>query len=275
MALQPLLPTTGLTGWNYLKATMSRQMEVFDRSPDIQRDVEYLKENLKNDMSLDDFMADNRLLRISLSVHGLGEEAYKKAFVRKILEEGGYSQDAFAVRLNNPQYLDFTKMFDFSSGTLSRINTMDEIVQQYKDEMFEQELGNVDDNMRLALNFEREIINIPKGISSEKAGWYKVMGSLPLRRVMETALNLPPQLSQIDLEQQVGIFADRAEKLLGIESIQDFTKPEVVEKAIQRFFLNDQLRSGPSTSTPGSAALALLQGGAIGSGGLAGLISSF
>ena len=229
---------------------------------------------MKDGLSLDDFIADNRLLRITLEAHGLGEEAFKKAFVRKILEEGTTDTSAFAVRLNNPDYLSFAGQLDFSDGTLSLQDDVDTISTQYRDQSFEVELGNVDNDMRLALNFKSDIGALAESVSSDRAGWFRVMGSLPLREVLEGALNLPTEFSQIDLDQQAQIFEDRAERFLGIENFSDLADPEVQENVIRRFLLNQQLANGPSINTPGFAALTLLSG-SVGAGGLSNLLASF
>jgi len=98
---------------------------------------------------------------VALGSFGLGDEIDKGAFVRKVLEEGTEDRSAFAVRLNNPDYLDMARVFDFSSGELALSDTqVSEITKGYQQETFEVALGEVDNSMRLALNFKREIAEI-------------------------------------------------------------------------------------------------------------------
>jgi len=48
MSFSPVLPSTGLTGWNFLKASLPTQTELFEKSPEIQRDLEYFEDNIRN-----------------------------------------------------------------------------------------------------------------------------------------------------------------------------------------------------------------------------------
>lgn len=274
MPFTPAIPTGGLAGWNFLQSSLDKQTEIFNRSPDIQRDVDYFRENIGSLTTLDEFMSDRRLLKVALGAFGLGEEINKGAFVRKILEEGTTDSSAFAVRLNNPDYLDLAETFSVSDGNLSiNSTTAEQIIADYQKESFEVELGNVDNSMRLALNFRTEIAELANAGLSENAGWFRAMGSVPLRTVLEGAFNLPTSFSQLDVDRQKEILSDKANQLLGGKTVDIFSNPEVVESAIRRFLVTEQINQGPSTTTPGFAALSIL-GGGLGSAGIANLLLS-
>jgi len=106
MPISPVLPTSGLTGWRFLNDSLETQETLFNSSPDISRDVDYFNENIGDIKTLDDFMGDRRILKVALGAFGLGDEINKGAFVRKVLEEGTEDRSAFAVRLNNSDYLE-------------------------------------------------------------------------------------------------------------------------------------------------------------------------
>lgn len=261
MPISPVLPTSGLTGWRFLNDSLETQSKLFNSSPDIARDVEYFIENIKSVKTLDDFMGDRRLLKVALGAFGLSEEINKGAFVRKVLDEGTADSSAFAVRLNNSDYLDMARVFDFSSGELSlsdsQISTM---VGLYQDEAFEVSLGEVDNSMRLALNFKRDIADIANQGLSENAGWFKVMGSVPLRTVLESAFNMPSGFSQLDIDRQKELLSDKANSIFGGKGVDVFKDPEAIETAVRRFLLQEQIANGPSANTPGAAALSILTG---------------
>jgi len=275
MPFTPIIPATGLAGWNFLKSSQSTQTEIFNRSPDIQRDIDYFAENFSSVNSLDDFMSDRRLLKVTLGAFGLSEEINKGAFVRKILEEGTASNEAFAVRLNNPDYLDLANLLVVAGdGSLSiSADSADQIIQQYKTETFEVEVGNVNNSMRLALNFEREIAALASDGLTENAGWFKAMASVPVRTVLEGAFNLPEGFSQLDLDRQKEILADKAQSLYDGKTIEIFNDPEIIENTIRRFLLRQQIETGPTASTPGYAAISILNGG-LGSSGITNLLLS-
>jgi len=68
------------------------------------------------------------------------------------------------------------RMFDFSSGELSLSESdVDSLVTGYQQESFEISLGEVDNTMRLALNFKREIAELADKDLSESAGWFKAI----------------------------------------------------------------------------------------------------
>ena len=253
---------------------MDRQTEIFDRSPDILRDVDYFTENIKNVETLDDLMGDRRLLKVALGAFGLDEELDKGAFVRKVLEEGTLEDDSFANRLNNPNYIAIAKVFTFGDGFFFQSDDLtDQLVRQYKDNQFEISLGEVDDDMRLALNFKREIGAIAEKDLTEAGGWFQVMASQPIRAVIETAFNLPVSFSQIDIDQQAGIFADKAEQFFGGRNVDIFRDPQIIDDAIRRFQLTQQINNGPDLTSSAASALTIL-GGGLGSDGLANLILS-
>lgn len=262
MPIAPVLPTSGLTGWRFLNDSLETQEKLFNSSPDISRDVDYFNENIGDVKTLDDLMGDRRILKVALGAFGLGDEINKGAFVRKVLEEGTEDRSAFAVRLNNSDYLDMARTFDFSSGELTLSDSQRaNITKQYQEETFEVSLGEVDNSMRLALNFQRDIAEIAEQGLSENAGWFKVMGSVPLRTVFESAFNMPSGFAQLDIDRQKELLSDKANSLFGGKSVDIFKDPEVIETTIRRYLLQEQVANGPSANTPGSAALSILTGG--------------
>jgi len=262
MPISPVLPTSGLTGWRFLNDSLETQEKLFNSSPDISRDVDYFNENIGDIKTLDDLMGDRRILKVALGAFGLGDEINKGAFVRKVLEEGTEDRSAFAVRLNNSDYLDMARTFDFSSGELTLSDSQRaNITKQYQEETFEVSLGEVDNSMRLALNFQRDIAEIADQGLSENAGWFKVMGSVPLRTVFESAFNMPSGFAQLDIDRQKELLSDKANSLFGGKSVDIFKDPEVIETTIRRYLLQEQVANGPTANTPGSAALSILTGG--------------
>ena len=274
MVFSPVLPATGLTGWNFLKASLPTQAALFEKSPEIERDLEYFEANIRDVKTLDDFMNDRRLQKVALGAFGLGDEINKGAFVRKVLDEGVAERTAFARRINNEDYIELATTFDFTDGDL-RLNTfqIDDIKQAYRDETFEIALGDVDNNMRLALNFQREITDLANRGLSENGGWFKAMGSVPLRTVLESAFNMPEGFSQLDIDKQKELLSDKANSFFGGKGVEVFQDPEAVETTIRRFLLQEQIAAGPSSTTPGFAALTIL-GGGLGSAGIENLLLS-
>lgn len=278
MPLTPVIPNNGIAGWNFLQKTLDRQTEAFNKSPDIARDVAYFEANIGEVKTLDDFMGDRRLLKVALGAFGLGDEISKGAFVRKVLEEGTADRSAFAVRLNNSDYIEMAETIRVDQDGNVSISASDiaNISERYERQSFEEEVGNVDDSMRLALNFERKIKEFAGQGLSENAGWFRAIGSVPLRTVIESAFNLPGEFSALDIDRQKDILVDKANALFGGKTVDVFENPDNVQTMINRFLLRQQIESGPTASTPGFAALSILQAGSssLSSAGIANLLIS-
>lgn len=84
-------------------------------TPAVASSTARFKEGLAKVTSLDDFMANDSVYRYTLEAYGLGEMAYAKAFIRKVLEGGVSSQKSMANRLSDPRYRELAAAFDFAS----------------------------------------------------------------------------------------------------------------------------------------------------------------
>ena len=135
-------------------------------------------------------------------------------------------------------------------------------------------VGDADNNMRLAMNFRREMAELSKQ-GEEGASWFVVLGSKPLRQVFEKAFGLPAQFGQIDIDRQRETMRDKASALFGVDNLTAFKDPAAVEKTINRFLARAQIEEGSRSFSPAAAALTLLQSSSSsGSYGLLNLLAS-
>lgn len=277
MPVLPAIPVGGLAGLRFLDSTMERQVAVFDSSPDIKRDVEYFEQNAGSITTVEQLMADRRVLGVVLGAFGLDEDIDKRAFIRKVIDEGTLDPDAFANRLVDPAYknLSLTLGFGDLGGLLTIQTTRAKIVEQYKERQFEQAVGEVDVDMRLALNFRREAVDIAGSGASESTGWLQMLGSPPLREVVTTALGLPTSAGGVDLDQQVEDIARRAESLFGARSVSVLSDPENLDRMVDLFMLRkQQINGGLASTSAASTALSLLQASGLGGNAQANLFQS-
>jgi len=261
MDFRPAIPLGGYLGWRVFENSAARQFEIFEQSASVERDLEYFRENISTALTAEDLVADRRLLSVALGAFGLSDEIGKKAFIRRILDDGTESTDAFANRLNDPRWRDFSERFGYGNlgGTRVLLSEFrEEIASQFKIRTFETKVGDVDTDMRLAMNFRREIQKIAAGETVDRVGWFQIMGQTPLRTVVEKAFNLPSSIAVIDLDQQKKIFEDRANDIFDAKSPAVFSDPEIVEEVLKRFFLQTELSRGPTSTTRGVAALSML-----------------
>jgi len=261
MNFRPAIPLSGFIGWRVFEQSAARQLDTFKNLPSTTRELEYFRENISTALTAEDLVKDRRLLAVALGAFGLSDEIGKKAYIQRVLEDGTEKKDAFANRINDPRWRDFAERFGYGNlgGTRVLLSSFrEEIAQRFTERAFEEHVGDVDTDMRLAMNFRREIARIAENTSVDRVGWLQIMGQRPLRAVMEAALGLPASIGIVDLEQQRQIFEDKAQDLLGGKSPSIFSDPEIIDDVLRRFFLQTEIRNGPSNSTPGMAALSVL-----------------
>lgn len=260
--VQPAIPMSGLAGWSFLQSTYNRQLETFSDSASVKNDRAYMAEKLSKPVSLDDFMSDRRLLRVTMTAFDLGGEEWKGGFIRKVLEEAATPDSTFLERLNNPAYTKFAQTFAFEDGTLSLdADKIEQLGENFETAAFRIAVGDVDENMRLSLNYQQKIVDIAGTGSSNDAIAYRILGNPPVKAVMEAALNLPSDISKQPIEKQAEILRDKLRSSFGISDLSQLTDPDNVNAVIRRFHVMETVNNGPSAMTPGYAALTLLGGG--------------
>ena len=261
MSFFPAIPVSGFVGWRIFEQSAEAQKDIFAGVQSTQRNIAYFKDNLISADSAENLVKDRRLLTVALGAFGLSEEIDKKALIRRVLEDGTDDTRSFANRLNDTRWRNFAKAFGY--GNVAGAPTAspafrEKIANQYIDRAFEERVGEVNTDMRLAMNFRREIAIIAENSAEQDVKWLQIMGQKPLRQVVEAALGLPASIGSVDLDRQVEVFQKKAEALFGSSSPAIFTDPEVVDSALRRFFLQSDIQNGPSPSTPGMAALNIL-----------------
>ena len=269
MSFAPLLPATGVTGYKLLVATEARQREVFDRQPAIARDIAYFTENIGNVETPADLIADRKLLRVALGAFGLDDEINKGAFLRKILEEGSEDPEAFANRLVDPRYVNFTRAFGFGDigGARTGLTSFPaEITDAYRERQFEIAVGDQNESLRLALNFRREIKTYATMADPENTAWLSLLGDRPTRAVIEGAFGLPQDFGQLDVDRQRAVLQEKNLRDFGSKSLDVFLDDANVELAITKYLARQSILEGPSPTTPGATALTLLSFSSFGLG---------
>ncbi len=259
MSFQPQIPLAGIAGWRFLERTQPVQQATFEKGPQFARDIAYFTENVGKIETAADLVADRRLLKVALGAFGLSDEIDKKAFIRKVLEEGTTDPRALAMRLTEKAFREMSDAFGFGAET-GRRNAepgfAPKIVAAYKTRAFEAAVGESNNDMRLAMNLKREIGELAAG---EGASLFKVIGSKPLRQVFEKAFNLPSQFVQLDIDRQAEVFGDKLSKMFGKGDLTVFQDPTNVDKLITRFLAISQIETGAAAASPASGALTLLQ----------------
>jgi hypothetical protein len=238
MSFAPVVPFSGVLGWEFLKRSEATQSATMARQPILQRDEAYFRSRIGEIDTAEELVSDRRLLRISLEAFGLEQDLNARAFVRKVLEEGTLTTDALANRLTDPRYKEMAATFGFGNFSVpsTKISTFaDGVMARWKVARFETAVGAVNNDMRLALNARRELAELARDDGTERSKWFRVLGNPPLWEVMRKALGLPRSLGSQDIDRQAAVLQSRARSVFGAETVSQFSDPARTEQAIRRF----------------------------------------
>lgn len=259
MAFQPVIPMSGIGGWKFLQATYDKQLQSFARSPQVRNERNYMIDKFAEPMSVENFLKDTRLVRAAMTAFDLSGEEWKKGFINKVLKEVGDPESTFLARLNNSKYTAFAKALAPENGMISLSPDQVAIMAvRFERNSFESAVGEIDDNMRLALNYQADIASIVGNGSSDSAIAYRILGDLPISSVLKTALNLPQDTSKLPVERQAEILTTGLKRAFGVGKLSELASPEVVEKTIIRFHAMKSISEFSATSSGASNALVLL-----------------
>lgn len=263
MTFQPIIPTSGYSGWAFLTRTLTSQKTAFVESAPISRAEDYFRENISKINSAEELVADRRLLDVALGAFGLDDDINNKYFIRKVLEEGTINTDALAVKLSDPRYESLSAAFGFGdlggSGYTSLPSFADEILTKFEDRRFELAVGEQDDSMRQALNLKPGLFDILEQSTTTDGQWFSIMGSPPIRSVFETALGFSSSFGTLDIDLQLSNFKERSQSVFGTDSPADFSDPEMQEELLRLFLVRSEINSNFNAFSSASTALTLLQ----------------
>lgn len=262
MSFTPVVPFGGLPGWSFLTRTRAAQKAAFVASASVQRDEAYFREKIGGVSTAQALVADRRLLSVALAAFGLEADIDNKYFLRKVLEDGTLKADALANKLADKRYLEFSKAFGFGDYATPRTalsDFADTILASYETRRFEAAVGVQDNSMRLAMNAERELGALARRRVTDDSRWLHVMGSPPLREVFQNAFGLPASFATLDLDRQMDVFRDRAERAFGNSEISQFSDPERIADLVRLYLLRAEASANAAGYSPQSAALSLLQ----------------
>lgn len=234
--------TTAIVSFQAINRDLSATLQRTSEQPLVARESEYYLANIGEIDSVEEFLADDRLYSYAMKASGLEEMTYAKAFMRKVLDEGIDDTKSFANTLDDSRYKDFAETFNFNrygetatTFTRARQGTVDAYVQQ----VLEEDAGDSNEGVRLALYFQRKAPEITTTV--------ELLADPALLKITETLTGL--SLSTGDIDRNVA----RIENVLDIE---DFLDAEKFAKLLLRFTAMWEITQ-PSVS-PASSIVSLI-----------------
>lgn len=260
MNFQPFVLGTGLSGWGLLQATLNVQKSTFNQSRPILSDSNHFLEHFSSINTPEDIVSDRRILRVVLGAYGLSDDVDNKHFIQTLLSEGASTSEALANKMSDSRYRFLVKDFDFSTNPPNHKLVSDlarKTVESYQTRSFERKIGDSDVDMRLALGFSRDLQELMESSSSNSAAWYQLLAIPPLRQVIQTALGLPREFAQLDIDVQHERIQERTRRVFGTSEISELASEQLSEQITRRFLIMRQAE-GLSGSTSLKTALVLL-----------------
>ena len=212
-------------------------------SAHVEAETTYYNEHVKQLKSIDDLLADKRLLNFALTSFGIDPTHPTEEMLRAVLEGGVSDPNSLANKVENKAYASFVSAFNFAEygeEATTRVGAQDVSIAKYMRQTLEENAGEDNEGVRLALYFERK--------APELTNFYEVLADPALSRVVRTALSLPDSFASADIDKQVQLFEDKLD-------IADLSDPEELGKFLTRF---TSLWEIQNPSAPAQASMAVL-----------------
>lgn len=216
-----MLTTTA--AYRVIKNDMAAALARAAAQPGAAREQRYYLERISSIKSAEEFVADRRVFAFAMEAFGLADMVYAKAFMRRVLEGGIDDPKSLANTLTDRRYREFAETFNFKrygSATTSFDRTQRGTVDRLARQKLEQQAGQSNEGVRLALYFERKAPSV--------TSYYEILADRALFSVVATAFQLPQNMSRIDIDRQKSMLAARFD-------LSDFKSPEKLAKMIARF----------------------------------------
>lgn len=179
--------------------------------------------------TLDDLLANRRLVDFNLSAAGIDPKTVTTDFIKKIFKSDINDAKSFLNTQTDSRYKQIVASFNFdSSGKLAQTNAgsiqdrghLQSTVDNYIQNELEVRQGEENPGVRLALYFERKA----KTITSA----YDILGDTALLEVFKTTFQMPDQFSSMAIEKQKTLVESKIK-------LSDLADPAKVKKLVERF----------------------------------------
>jgi len=212
--------------------------------------------------SVSDLLANRPMVDFILLAKGLDPKKVSTEFLKKIFSSDLNNPKSFANTQSDPRFAEIVASFNFDSkGNVARLPMMGpqkrdqfrETQANYLQQSLEQQQGDTNPGVRLALYFQRK--------AGEITSAYDILADKALSEVFRTTFDLPDSMASMQIDQQAKV----VDKFMKIKDLSD---PAKVEKLLSRFSAMYDVRNGESIGQGQSPLLNLFQGSSSGISGI-------
>jgi hypothetical protein len=233
--------TANLTGAEKTKA-----------SSDAKDAATYFAKTILTVKSLSDFLADSKLVNFVLTANGIDPKSVDSDTLKKAFTSDPDDSKSFLNTPDGAQFKNIVAAFNFDTlgnmvdtklGTAQNKGALDQLNDNYLHQSLEDQQGDTNPGVRLALYFERKA----PGINTV----YDIMGDAALYQVITTTFSLPSSISAMNVDDQAKLL----QKDINVDDLHD---PAKLNKLLQRFSVMYDLANGTGATT--SPAISILSG---------------
>uniref|UniRef100_Q07SI4 DUF1217 domain-containing protein n=1 Tax=Rhodopseudomonas palustris (strain BisA53) TaxID=316055 RepID=Q07SI4_RHOP5 len=225
-----------VTSYQFITQNLARSLAQTASKPDVSHETTYYLAHIHNVTSVEQFVGDFRLFSYAMKAYGLADMTYAKAFLRKVLTEGVADPSSFANKLVDTRYREFAAAFNFASlgeqATRTTAATSG-TVERYVRQSLEQDAGETDQGVQLALYFERKAPTLKTA--------YQILADKALLQVAQTTLGISPLTSMASIDRQAAMLAKKID-------FSDFQHPTKLRAFLQRFSARWETEYGQTTT---------------------------
>ncbi|WP_439404007.1 DUF1217 domain-containing protein [Bradyrhizobium sp. DASA03076] len=224
-----------------------------------QKDASSYQQAIGGIKSVADLLANRKLVDFILVAKGLDPAKVSTTYLKKILASDLNDPKSFANTEIDARFAEIAASFNFDKdGNVARLamegpQKRDQFLatqKNYLEQSLEQQQGDANPGVRLALYFQRMAGHITSA--------YDILADKALSEVFRTTFDLPDQMASMQIDQQAKI----VEKYLNLKDLGDPTK---VAKLLSRFSAMYDAKNASQTYSP---VLDLFQGSSPGASGI-------
>ena len=219
-----------------------------------QKDATAYQEAIAGIDSVSDLLGNRKLIDFVLVAKGLNPKKVSTDYLKKIFASDLGNPKSFANTESDPRFAEIAASFNFDSkGNVARLALMGpqkrdqfrDTQANYLQQSLEQQQGDTNPGVRLALYFQRKAGDITSA--------YDILADKALSEVFRTTFDLPDSMAAMPIDQQAK-FVDKFMK------IKDLSDPTKVAKLLNRFSAMYDVKNNQSSGQVQSPFLNLFQG---------------
>lgn len=225
-----------IASYKMITRDMAKSIERVESQALVERETAYFLEHIGEIKSAKELTKNTRLFNYAMKAFGMADMAYAKGLMIKAMEQGVDDDDALVNKLTDGRYREFVETFNFErhgelTTQLEKVGKP--VVDRYVRQTLEEQAGEQNEGVRLALYFERKAGSIKNVFS--------ILADKALAEVVRTAIGLSDAAAAGDLDAQAAMIEKRID-------IEDFKDPEKVSEFLQRFSAMWELKSPSNTA---------------------------